>query len=130
MRRSSSTTFPSLKLGLAAVAWNAGRDGAWAKLAETARSENNSAARAILTDPQSARATVFKGRGISIGFILSSGRWDDFRTFSTRVRRESRRIHSRRIHSQDRWPSRVPLLRLILLCSQTVSLTSIERLGP
>jgi hypothetical protein len=68
------------------------------------------AARVILTDPQSARATVFKGRGISMGFILSSGRWDDSTTFSTRVRRESRRIHSR-----DRWPSRVPVPRVILL---------------
>src|ERR1700693_1660036 len=70
MRRSSSTTFPSLKFGLLAVAWTAGRAGPWAKLAETARSENNGTARPIATDPQSARVRVSLRLGITIRLIL------------------------------------------------------------
>src|ERR1035437_9516077 len=66
MRRSSSTTSPSLKFGLLAVAWTAGRAGYWAKLAETARSENNGTARAIATDPQSARARVLLRGGMRL----------------------------------------------------------------
>src|SRR5579863_6185821 len=66
MRRSSSNTFPSLKLGLLSVAWNAGRAGAWAKLAETARSENNGTARPIDSDPQSARVRILLRLSIRI----------------------------------------------------------------
>src|SRR6202035_118306 len=64
MRRSSSTTFPSLKFVLLDVAWTAGKAGACAKAAEIASSENNGTASAIATDPHSLRERVFLGRGI------------------------------------------------------------------
>src|SRR5487761_105925 len=82
MRRSSSTAFPSLKLGLLAVVWTAGRAGAWAKLAETVRRENNGTARPIATDPRSARVKVFLRRGINIRLIPSRERCDDRRTIA------------------------------------------------
>src|SRR5690349_8004050 len=87
IRRSSSNTFPSLKFGLLSVAWNAGRAGAWAKLSETASSDNNGTARPITTDPQSARVKVFLKKAISIRLILSSARREDRRSIAP-VRRD------------------------------------------
>src|ERR1700676_824374 len=87
MRRSSSITFPSLKLGLFAVAWTGGKAGACANPAEMASSENNGTASAIATDPHSRRVRIFLGRGIIMvdpylpphGSIL---KWEDRRRIS------------------------------------------------
>src|ERR1700682_6789714 len=91
MRRSASNTFPSLKFGLLSVVGNAGRAGAWAKLAGTASSDNNGTARPITIDPQSARVKVFVRKGISIRLILSSARREDRRSIAP-VRRDPHKL--------------------------------------